>query len=216
MVSNSKIAIKIGDKIIERKIGEIFKCHNTFLQVWEAKESDGCNGCFFEEYRPLCLPYKCTAQEREDGKNVQFKEISKTMITRENAKELLPILQAFAEGKQIQDKIEGVTDWVDTDEINFEYEGQKIKHRIKPEPKYRPFKSQEECWNEMLKHQPFGWVKDEYKYVNIVGVHKTGIEFSPDIDNDGTLFTSIMDFTSMCEQGGYTFADGEPFGIKEE
>ena len=45
------------------------------------------------------------------------------MITREAAKELLPIIQAFAEGKPIQDKIEGMTDWVDTDEINLEYEG---------------------------------------------------------------------------------------------
>ena len=83
------------------------------------------------------------------------------MITREEAKELLPIIQAFAEGKAIQDKIEGVTDWVDTDEINFEYEGQKIKHRIKPTPKYRPFKTNGECWNEMLKHQPFGWVRNK-------------------------------------------------------
>ena len=44
-------------------------------------------------------------------------------MTREEAKELLPIIQAFAEGKPIQDKIEGATDWVDTDEINLEYEG---------------------------------------------------------------------------------------------
>ena len=47
------------------------------------------------------------------------------MITREAAKELLPIIQAFAEGKPIQDKIEGMTDWVDTDEINLVYEGKK-------------------------------------------------------------------------------------------
>ena len=81
------------------------------------------------------------------------------MLRREEVKELLPILQAFAEGKQIQDKIEGLTDWVDTDVINFKYEGQKIKHRIKPEPKYRPFKTKEECWDEMHKHSDFGWVK---------------------------------------------------------
>ena len=30
------------------------------------------------------------------------------------------------------------------------------------EPSYRPFKSQEECWNEMQKHQPFGWIKSKY------------------------------------------------------
>ena len=31
-------------------------------------------------------------------------------MTKEEAKELLPIIQAFVEGKQIQDKIEGITD----------------------------------------------------------------------------------------------------------
>ena len=45
-------------------------------------------------------------------------------ITREVAKELLPFVKALAEGKMIQDKIEGLTGWVDTDEINLEFEGQ--------------------------------------------------------------------------------------------
>ena len=76
---------------MERKIGEIFNVHGTFLQVWEAKESDGCNGCFFEEYRPLCLPYICAAQEREDGKNVQFKEISKTITTEETLNKYIKV-----------------------------------------------------------------------------------------------------------------------------
>ena len=135
-------------------------------------------------------------------------------MTREQAKELLPIIQAFAAGKQIQDSIDCVR-WFDTDEINLEYEGQKIKHRVKPEQKYRPFKTQEECWNEMLKHQPFGWVKDEYNYVHIECVLENVIEFSPVEDDDGTLLTCTIDFTSVCEQG-YTFADGTPFGINEE
>ena len=190
---------------MERKIGEIFKCHDTFLQVYEAKESDVCNGCFFEELHPLCLPYICAAQEREDGKNVQFKKISKTMITREQAKELLPILQAFAEGKQIQDKIEGVTDWVDTDEINFEYEGQKIKHRIKPESLYRPFKTKEECWQEMRQHPDFGWVlaKDSKIMYHICVV---GIGYVL-IDSMSPIFSEAF--------AEYKFTDGTPFGIKE-
>ena len=137
-------------------------------------------------------------------------------MTRDEVKELLPIIQAFAEGKKIQYRNHS-DEWIDikeNEELSF------ICHpsdyRIKPEPKYRPFKSQEECWNEMLKHQPFGWVKDEYKYVHIVCVHKNEIEFSPDEDDNGILFTSTMDFTSVYEKGGYTFADGTPFGIKEE
>lgn len=140
---------------MERKIGEIFNDHGIVLQVYEAKESDGCKGCFFEEYYPLCSDYICAAQEREDGKNVQFKKISKTM-NRKEAKELLPIMQAFVEGKTIQDKIEGVTDWEDTDEINFEYE--KIKYRVKPEPIYNTFKTKEKCCKETSKHSYLDYI----------------------------------------------------------
>ena len=126
-------------------------------------------------------------------------------MTREEAKELLPIIQAFAEGKPIQDKIEGVTDWVDTDEINFEYEGQNIKHRIKPQPKYRPFKSQEECWQEMHKHPDFGWVTDGY-YKSTISVKSDSIVV--------TISSLEYDFGKAYIH--FTFADGTPFGIKEE
>ena len=132
-------------------------------------------------------------------------------MTRDEAKELLPIIQAWAEGKNIQFLSDG--EWHDINQADFTCYPD--KYRIKPEPKYRPFKTKEECWNEMLKHQPFGWVKDEDKYVHIVCVHKNEIEFSPDACDDGTLLNCIIGFTSVCEQG-YTFADGTPFGINEE
>lgn len=132
-------------------------------------------------------------------------------MTREQAKELLPIIQAFAEGKMIQDKIEGLTDWCDTDEINFQYEGQKINHRIKPGPKYRPFKDREECWNEMLKHQPFGWLthksSDDYITINSIQ-YVENMLFS--MNNKNGYFTAKFLFAN------YIFTDGTPFGIKEE
>ena len=139
-------------------------------------------------------------------------------MTREEAKELLPIIQAFAEGKIIQYK-NFLGEWTDIKEnegLSFICPPSDYRIKPKPESKYRPFEAKEECWNEILKHQSFGWVKDEYKYVHIVCVHKNKIEFSPDEDDNGTLFTSTMDFTSVYEKGGYTFADGTPFGIKEE
>ena len=134
-------------------------------------------------------------------------------MTREEVKRRAELYSALAEGKTIQVqnpngkwedlKIEGLDHLYDCN-----------KYRIKPEIKYRPFKTQEECWNEMLKHQPFGWVKDEYNYVHIECVLENVIEFSPVEDDDGTLLTCTIDFTSVCEEG-YTFADGTPFGIKE-
>ena len=136
-------------------------------------------------------------------------------MTREEAKELLPIIQAFAAGKQIQDAIEGLTDWVDTDEINLEYEGQKIKHRIKPEPKYRPFRTLEECWEEMLKHQPFGWVKSKDKgYFHLIGL----VQFASELEDIMIIFATSENLarSSHSIYENYIFADGTPFGIKEE
>ena len=136
-------------------------------------------------------------------------------MTREQAKELLPIIQAFAACKQIQDAIEGLTDWVDTDEINLEYEGQKIKHRIKHETKYRPFKTQEECWNEMLKHQPFGWVKSKDKgYFHLIGL----VQFASELEDVMITFATSENLarSSHSIYENYIFADGTPFGIKEE
>ena len=126
-------------------------------------------------------------------------------MTREEAKELLPIIQAFVAGKQIQEAIEGYVGWVDTDEIHFVYEDKKIKHRIKPEPKYRPFKNQEECWNEMLKHQPFGWVK------STISDNLYPIESISDEISYNRTFASYNEAVNWCK-----FADGTPFGIKEE
>ena len=117
-------------------------------------------------------------------------------MTREQAKELLSIIQAFAEGNTIQEKIEGITGWEDTDEINLEFEGKKIIHRIKPEPKYRPFKNVEECWNEMQNHQPFGWVMDRNKDYSCI-----------------LSMNNKKDFSYMFKN--FIFADGTPYGIKE-
>ena len=85
-------------------------------------------------------------------------------MTREEAKVFLPIIQEFAEGKVIECRtkpslVEGTdvpNDWTEMKEIEF---WNNTEYRIKPEQKFRPFKNEEECWQEMLKHQPFGWVK---------------------------------------------------------
>ena len=136
-------------------------------------------------------------------------------MTREEVKELLPVIKALAEGKTIQDKIEGITDWVDTDEINLEYNGQKLKHRIKPEPKYRPFKDMEECWQEMLKHQPFGWVKSKDKgYFRLIGL----VQFASELEDVMITFATSENLarSSHSIYENYIFADGTPFGIKEK
>lgn len=114
-------------------------------------------------------------------------------MNRQEAKELLPIIQAFAEGKTIL--VQDCIDWCYlSNESDFNLNPQ--RYRIKPEPKYRPFKDAEECWQEMQKHQPFGWVKTDEGYEQIWHVNK------------GDNFNATL---KTC-----TFADGTPFGIKEE
>ena len=127
-------------------------------------------------------------------------------MDRNQAKELLPIIQAYAEGKVIESRcIKGEKSlWYDDKDPSFDDD---FEYRIKPEPKYRPFKGAEECWAEMLKHQPFGWVKD-----------RNGSRFV--IENvDSRGFVEVYDegtctFKEVFENR--TFADGVPFGVKVE
>ena len=132
-------------------------------------------------------------------------------MTREEAKELLPILQAYAEGRTIQFLDGGK--WLDLYESDF-YESPE-RYRIKPEPKYRPFKTKEECWNEMLKHQPFGWLKSkENGRLRCIGEVSWSDEFETVHIALSTSESLSRSANSMFDE--YTFADGTPFGIREE
>ena len=128
-------------------------------------------------------------------------------MTREEAKELLPIIKAFAEGKTIECK-NLFGSWTEAKcpswSNNFEY-------RIKPKPKYRPFKNQEECWQEMHKHPDFSWVKKKNtkEYYNITEIYKTRSESAIVLIGDCT-------YTLNEAFDVFTFTDSTPFGIKDE
>ena len=135
-------------------------------------------------------------------------------MTRKNAKELLPIIQAFAEGKSIQ-RINSLGEWSDvTGDVLFYCNPE--DYRIKPEPEYRPFKTQEECWQEMMKHQPFGWLKSIRKQekVHIGRVFEVKDYVLITLSINGILYNINNDSSYFFNE--YTFADGTPFGIKEE
>ena len=134
-------------------------------------------------------------------------------MTVQEIREAAKVMEAYANGKKIQ-YLNDDNEWIDAPNPLFDWDN--YVYRIKPEPKYRPFKTQEECWQEMMKHQPFGWIKDDYKYIHITSVFKDEIECTPDEDDDSNLHSCIIKFTSVYNEQGYTFADGEPFGIKEE
>lgn len=133
-------------------------------------------------------------------------------MTREEIKKVLPVIQAFTEGKVIQTK-NGDETWItigkETD-LNIESLAEYPDcFRIKPEPEYRPFKDADECWQEMLKHQPFGWIKCRGCYFNIVAVTDVYAYLS-EADGSAILLASKNSYNDN------TFADGAPFGVKED
>lgn len=128
-------------------------------------------------------------------------------MTREEAKKMLPILVAFAEGKTIQSRcIKGDKSlWYDDEDPSFDDD---FEYRIKPESEYRPFKGAEECWQEMQNHQPFGFVK--FKDTESGYYMLTGISRGVGVGINDSLFSYDRVFED------YTFADGLPFGVKVE
>ena len=125
-------------------------------------------------------------------------------MNRSEAKELLNIIKAFAEGKVIQLKTVD-KGWQDIHSASFDSNPK--NYRIKPEPKYRPFKSAEECWQKMLKHQPFGWVKDRDGDKTFIG----------GINSDNTIFMCNSEILYLKDAfENFTFIEGTPFGIEKE
>lgn len=132
-------------------------------------------------------------------------------MTRENVKKNMDIISAFAEDKVIQ-IINEKGEWVDLTERD----GLPIEtiaedpssFRIKPESKYRPFNNTEECWQEMQKHSPFGWVinkKDNTRHLVTM------------VEPDGSVIISYeQNRTKRGAFEDFTFADRVPFGVKVE
>ena len=131
-------------------------------------------------------------------------------MTRDEAKEMLPIIQAWADGKTV-DYYDPSIGWrASRFELDFDKNPKYFRIKSEPESKYRPFKSQEECFDEMMKHQPFGWFRStcNKNLSNIVG-----------IDDNGMKITNILYKSKVTYDSAFTcleFVDGTPFGIKEE
>ncbi len=126
-------------------------------------------------------------------------------MNRKEAVELLPIIRAYAEGKEIEIFDKTTKMWETAMLPHFDCDPN--IYRIKPEPEYRPFKDTEECWLEMQKHQPFGWVKWNDVRYNIYVVSLTSVSLI-----NGNC--KNMDFAYAYQK--LIFDDGAPFGIKVE
>lgn len=135
-------------------------------------------------------------------------------IYKKDINKVMPILQALEKGKTIQF---AATDeeWVD---IDGNKDGLSLEtlinnpqsYRIKPKSKYRPFKNAEECWEEMQKHEYFGWIKAKDASI------PSRFMIINSVRNEEVSITSGIDFTYNELVEHYTFIDKTPFGIKEE
>lgn len=170
--------------------------------------------------------YPLPVQNAENS-NVSLKKGNKIM-TKEETKQLIAVMQAYVDGKQVQVYDISLSKWFDTDAPSWITSRQ---FRIKPEPSYRPFRNAEECWQEMLEHVPFGWITDNEpqngaphdggQAILIVCVHDVVVSVSPyfEEDENGNIQrNTVTDGHSTYEQAlkNYWFMDGTPFGIKEE
>lgn len=125
---------------------------------------------------------------------------------------LIPIFQAMVDGRTIQFSANG-NSWTD---IDGDEEGLFLdtliatpqRYRVKPEPKYRPFANAEECWKEMCKHEPFGWIKDKNAQSFLACKAFGKLLFFIGIEDKPYNYNEVL--------RDYTFADGTPFGIKVE
>ena len=114
-------------------------------------------------------------------------------------KEIIEVIQAHSEGKQIQFRNKlFIPVWTDCVDNEPSWDFCTRDYRVKPEKKTRPYKGREECWADMQKHEPFSWVKakDTDNYVNL------------------TIISSTGDFEHLFRT--FTYIDGSPFGIVEE
>ena len=123
-------------------------------------------------------------------------------MTRVEAKELLPVIQAYSEGKTVEYFKDG--EWT---ELKYpQFSGCFDKYRIKSEPKYRPFKNGDECFEEMRKHEPVGWIKrisnNEYIYINRITQFHIG-------------YSQMIYIGFDLAFRKFQFSDGTPFGMKE-
>lgn len=126
-------------------------------------------------------------------------------MNRKETAERIEIMQAFVDGKQIEFK-DSMGRWCEAKNPLWNWDSER-KYRIKSKPKYRPFANVEECWQEMQKHNPFGWIK--YKTDNVYS-------FIVKVDKDYVYLAVNVYWSFETLLKKYTFADDTPFGIKEE
>lgn len=139
-------------------------------------------------------------------------------MTRECTQKMLPLMQAYAEGKEIQIKdIHG--QWQDCGEPSF---SELESYRIKPAETYRPYKDINElceAWKQLtgrtaIKNtMPLIWVKPKRDLRNTDSVAIIGFCQENDFDNSVLIDSTWLSFQELFDN--FTFLDGTLCGVKQ-
>ena len=137
-------------------------------------------------------------------------------MNREEAAHLSDVLKAYSEGKDIEIASKGCSDWmtynVSKDEkIITEFSSDHFDYRIKPEPKYRPYKNAEEFLKGQKEHGDMLYNRVNGEYHHPVQVRNGGINVM--YENNTTYHT----FAELLKSSyNYTWQDGTKCGIIED
>lgn len=121
--------------------------------------------------------------------------------------EQIAIMKAYEDGKTIEWKHYGETEWKSIDNTeNYQFNFAEYEYRIKPVPKYRPYNSVDEAFNEAKKHG--FWMRNvDRMYLRFIG--------SFHVTKNSDIY--ICDYCANDILDMFVWADdGSPCGVKIE
>ena len=115
------------------------------------------------------------------------------------------IIKAYEDGKSIERRAFFTSEWKSIDNINnYQFNFAEYEYRIKTVPKYRPYESVEEAFNEAEKHG--FWIKCKNKE-SLCTIHDFGVGICGDLYINGYDALKFLNDFVWHE-------DGSPCGVK--
>lgn len=129
-------------------------------------------------------------------------------------KEMIGVMQAYERGEQIEMHSVGAfnkDDWHDIDSPSWNWD--EIEYRVKPQPKYRPYKNAEEFLAAQKEHGMYLRPSIKAKYMIPITVSGDIITLAFPLDS-GNVYTCRYSYDDIFKD--YKWQDGTPCGVKEE
>ena len=130
--------------------------------------------------------------------------------------EQIAIMKAYEDGKTIERKRYDETKWKSIEYVeNYQFNFSKYEYRIATEPKYRPYESVEEAFNEAKKHG--FWVREkDRKYMSIICRLSTKVIRVNNLDTTKEVVYINDDSSDYLLKNFVWDDDNSPCGIKIE